>query len=53
MRVAGLLPIASGQSYKFHFTPSESAYLYIVGPGERNVLTAFLTASRGKPRTTN
>jgi serine/threonine protein kinase len=44
MRVAGLLPIASGQSYKFHFTPSESGYLYIVGPGEQNVPTAFLTA---------
>jgi hypothetical protein len=42
-RVAGLVPIASGQSLKFHFTFSESGYVYIVGPGEKNQPTAFLT----------
>jgi serine/threonine-protein kinase len=43
-RVAGLVPIASGQSLKFHFTFSESGYVYIVGPGENNQPTAFLTS---------
>jgi hypothetical protein len=43
-RVAGLVPIASGQSLKLHFAFSESGYLYIVGPGDKNQATAFLTA---------
>ncbi|HYE64459.1 MAG TPA: protein kinase [Pyrinomonadaceae bacterium] len=43
-RVAGVVPLASGQSFKFHFTPRESGYLYIVGPGEKNVPTTFLTS---------
>ena len=43
LRVAGVVPLASGQSFKFHFTLSEDGYLYIVGPGEQNVPTAFLT----------
>jgi hypothetical protein len=42
-RVAALVPIASGQSFKFHFVFSESGYVYIFGPGENNKLTAFLT----------
>jgi eukaryotic-like serine/threonine-protein kinase len=42
-RVAGLVPIASGQALKFHFTFAEAGYLYIVGPGEKNQPTAFLT----------
>jgi serine/threonine-protein kinase len=48
VRVVPMIPIASGQLFKFHFTPSEDGYLYIVGPGEQNKLTAFLTA---KPST--
>jgi hypothetical protein len=36
--------LASGQSFKFHFRPNESGYLYIIGPGDKNVPTAFLTA---------
>ena len=43
MRVAGAVPLASGQAFKFHFEIGENGYLYIVGPGERNKLTAFLT----------
>lgn len=43
-QVAGLVPIASGSQFKFHFTFSEAGYLYIIGPGENNVPTAFLTA---------
>jgi Domain of unknown function (DUF4384) len=42
-RVAGPVPLASGQAFKFHFEFNESGYLYIVGPGEGNRLTAFLT----------
>src|SRR6185312_11911680 len=42
-QVVPLIPIASGQLMKFHFTPTEDGFLYIVGPGEDNKLTAFLT----------
>jgi eukaryotic-like serine/threonine-protein kinase len=42
-QVAALVPIASGQSFKFHFTFSESGFVYIFGPGEENQPTAFLT----------
>jgi serine/threonine protein kinase len=43
-RVAGVVPLASGQTFKFHFTPTEEGYLYIVGPGPGNVPMTFLTA---------
>ncbi|HKU77027.1 MAG TPA: protein kinase [Pyrinomonadaceae bacterium] len=43
-QVAGLVPVASGQPFSFHFTFDEDGYLYIVGPGKNNQLTAFLTA---------
>jgi serine/threonine protein kinase len=43
-RVAGVVPLASQQSFKLHFTPRENGYLYIVGPGEKNVPMTFLTA---------
>ena len=43
-QVAGLVPIASGQSFKFHFTFDDDGYLYIFGPGgDTNRPTAFLT----------
>lgn len=42
-KVAGLVPIASGQSFKFHFVFTESGYVYIFGPGQDNRPTAFLT----------
>jgi hypothetical protein len=44
VRVAGAVPLASEQSFKFHFRFAEPGYLYIVGPGEQNKPTAFLTA---------
>ncbi len=43
-RVAGVVPLASGQAFKFHFEFGEPGYLYIVGPGNQNRLTAFLTS---------
>lgn len=42
--VAGVVPLASGQAFKFHFVFAEDGYLYIVGPGEGNEPTAFLTS---------
>jgi hypothetical protein len=39
-------PIAmqSGQEFKFHFSPNENGYLYVIGPGENNAPMTFLTA---------
>ncbi|HXQ72441.1 MAG TPA: protein kinase [Pyrinomonadaceae bacterium] len=42
-QIAALVAIASGTKFKFHFTFSEPGYLYIVGPGDNNQPTAFLT----------
>jgi hypothetical protein len=42
--VAGAVPLASEQSFKFHFVFNEDGYLYIIGPGDQNKPTAFLTA---------
>jgi serine/threonine protein kinase len=44
VRAAGAVPLASEQSFKFHFVFKQDGYLYIVGPGEQNKPTAFLTA---------
>ncbi len=44
VRVAGVVPLASGQPFKFHFEFTEDGYVYIVGPGEGSRPTAFLTA---------
>ena len=40
------VPVAmkSGQDFKFHFLSRQDGYLYVVGPGEKNVPMAFLTA---------
>jgi serine/threonine-protein kinase len=43
VRVAGVVPLASGQNFKFHFTPHDNGYLYIIGPGVKNVPMTFLT----------
>jgi serine/threonine protein kinase len=42
--VAGVVPLASAQKLRFKFRFSEQGYVYIVGPGEGNKPTAFLTA---------
>lgn len=44
LRVAGVVPLASGQAFKFNFVFGDDGYLYIVGPGQQNQPTAFLTA---------
>jgi serine/threonine-protein kinase len=44
-QVAALVPIASGKSFKFHFSFEEDGYLYIFGPGgDTNEPTGFLTS---------
>jgi serine/threonine protein kinase len=35
--------LSSDQRFKFHFTPRSRGYLYIIAPGEGNVLMTFLT----------
>src|SRR6185295_9007204 len=42
-QVAALVPIASGQEFRFYFKFAEDGYLYIVGPGDKNQPTAFLS----------
>ena len=44
VRAGELVSMNSGQQFKFHFSPSENGYLYIIGPGEQNAPTTFLTA---------
>jgi len=45
VRAGELVTMQSGQSFKFHFSPSENGYLYIIGPGNKNVPTTFLTTT--------
>jgi serine/threonine-protein kinase len=55
-RVAGLVPIASGQTLQLHFNFNEDGYLYLIGPGgDTNQPTAFLTSKppEGSGLTTN
>lgn len=43
-RVAPVVAFKSGQSFKFHFTPRQNGYLYIIASGEGSKPTTFLTA---------
>jgi serine/threonine-protein kinase len=43
IRAGDLVTMRSGQEFKFHFSPSENGYLYIIGPGERNAPMIFLS----------
>ena len=47
-RVAALVPLASGQSFKMHFIFERDGYVYVVGPGPQNQPTAFLTSKPSK-----
>ena len=38
-----VVPLASGQSFRFYFQPNADGYVYIIGPGLNNVPTTFLT----------
>lgn len=44
IRAGDPVAMKSGQDFKFHFFPRQNGYLYIIGPGEQNLPTAFLTA---------
>ena len=44
-RVASL-DLAEGKSFKLHFTPRQSGYLYLLAPDENERLATFLTAQR-------
>jgi serine/threonine protein kinase len=44
VRAGDPLTMPSGEKFKFHFSPSENGYLYILGPGNKNAPTTFLTA---------
>jgi serine/threonine protein kinase len=44
-QVVPVIPIASGQLFKFHFQPGADGFLYLVGPGPENKPTAFLTGN--------
>ncbi|MGQ0763055.1 MAG: protein kinase domain-containing protein [Acidobacteriota bacterium] len=43
MRAGETVAMQSGESFKFHFSPNENGFLYIVGPGSNNAPTTFLT----------
>ena len=43
VRAGETVTMTSGQQFKFHFSPSENGYLYIIGPGNNNAPTTFLT----------
>ena len=49
-RVAGLVPLTSGQAFQMRFVFPANGYVYIVGPGENNKPTAFLT-TKPSPQT--
>jgi serine/threonine protein kinase len=44
VRAGDSVTMQSGQSFKFHFNPSENGFVYIVGPGPNNAPATFLTA---------
>ena len=48
VRAGEALTMTSGQQFKFHFSPNQNGYLYIIGPGNGNVPTTFLTDKPGK-----
>jgi len=46
-RAGELISMRSGQEFKFHFSPNENGYLYIIGPGDKNAPTIFLSGQPG------
>ena len=47
IRAGELISMRSGQELKFHFSPNDNGYLYIIGPGEKNTPTVFLSGQPG------
>ncbi len=44
IRASGIEALVSGQSLKFHFVFEDEGYVYLIGPGQDNQPTAFLTS---------
>jgi serine/threonine-protein kinase len=44
VRAANPLELASGQRFKFHVSPNENGYIYLLGPGENDATAIFLSA---------
>jgi hypothetical protein len=44
VRAGETVTMKSGESLKFHFSPNESGYIYLIGPGPNNAPAVFLTA---------
>ncbi len=40
----GAISLRSGQQFRFHFSPHERGYIYVLGPGPGNAPMTFLTA---------
>ena len=47
IRAGELISMRSGQEFKFHFSPNENGYIYIIGPGEKNAPMIFLSGQPG------
>jgi hypothetical protein len=45
-RFGDTVAIPSGRKFKFHFSPDENGYLYIVGPDKKNMPAMFLAAKQ-------
>jgi Protein kinase domain len=44
VRAGDPIELASGQRFKFHFSPNENGYIYLLGPGENEAPAIFLSA---------
>ena len=44
VRAGDPIELASGQRFKFHFSPNENGYIYLLGPGENDAPAIFLSA---------
>jgi hypothetical protein len=42
-RATGMMPLAAGSRFKFHFKPRQSGYLYLIALGKNGRLQTFLT----------
>ena len=44
IRAGDPIELASGQRFKFHLSPNENGYIYLLGPGENEAPAIFLSA---------
>jgi serine/threonine-protein kinase len=42
-RAGDLVELQSGQRFKFHFSPNDNGYIYLLGPGANNAPAIFLS----------